>query len=224
MRGSLPASPYALIVPATTAVVALASTGLRLGPLGIVGGAVLGCAWSLALGRMIDRASRRARWHPLIADGSVFLGIILIGPMLGGGVMYELLMQAAAAGAPDAVLSAMMQPTIPFFIALNTPLELFVIPAALFANWYNDARRRPIVIAAATFYVLRTWSYLTYVQQRLAIASRPLTADDLEWFQRSLAADYRPLLVAIVLLAFTAAAFVPNSFGEIDGHRASPTD
>jgi hypothetical protein len=159
---------------------------------------------------MVARAMRRARWNRLLADGFVFVGIVAAGPMLGGGIMYELLMIAAAI-APEAVLSAMMQPTIPFFIILNTPLELLIVPGALFANWRYEARKPVLLVGAVAFYILRIWSYLVYVPGRVEIAFRPLSPADLAWFQRSLVVDYRPLLVAIVLLAFTTAAFIPHA-------------
>jgi hypothetical protein len=200
--------PYTLIVPATSIVVALASTGLGLGAPGIIGGAVVGFVWSTAIGAVVNGALNRPRWSTPVANGFVFLGIVAAGPMLGGGVMYELLMRAAVA-APDTVLSAMMQPTIPFFIALNTPLELLVVPGAVFANWRDGVRRRRLLVAAVAFYVLRVWSYLGYVPGRMEIASRPLSPADVEWFQRSLGVDYRPLLVAVVLVAFTATALAP---------------
>jgi F0F1-type ATP synthase membrane subunit c/vacuolar-type H+-ATPase subunit K len=204
-----PWSPYAVAVPATSVVAALGTTGLGLGTAGIVGGAVLGFAWSIVLGRAVERSTRQPRWNRRLTNGFVFIGIVGSGAMLGGGVMYLLLMKAAAA-APDAVLSAMMQPAIPFFMLLNTPLEVMVVPGAIFANWRNGTRRRLLLVAALAFYALRIWSYLAYVPSRVEIASRALSPEDIEWFHRSLAVDYRPLLVAIVLVAFTATAFVPH--------------
>lgn len=78
-----------------------------------------------------------------------------------------------------------------------------VAPCAIFATWHNRARRRLILIAAAAFYALRIWSYLAYVPTRMEIASRPLPPDDLDWFQRSTAIDYRSLLVTVVFVVFT---------------------
>jgi hypothetical protein len=202
--------PYLITVPATSLIVALGSTGLALGTAGIIGGATLGLIWSVVLGNVIERLLRHPHWTRRLANASVFLAIVASGPMLGGGMIYRLLMRAAAV-APAEVLSAMMQPTIPFFIILNTPLELMAVPCAIFANWQNDTRRRLILLAAAAFYALRIWSYLVYVPNRMEIASRPLLPKDLEWFQRSMEVDYRSLLLAVVFVAFTIAAFVPDS-------------
>jgi hypothetical protein len=205
MIASLPKYPYFITVPATSVIVALGSTGLALGTSGIVGGAALGLVWAISLGGVVERLMRHDHWKQWLANGSVFVVIVASGLMLGGGVMYGLLMRAAASG-PVEVLSAMMQPTIPFFIILNTPLELAAVPCALFTNWHNGARRRLILPAAASFYALRIWSYVVYVPNRMAIASRPLSPSDLEWFQRSMEVDYRSLLLAIVFVGFTIAA------------------
>ena len=207
MMTSLPKYPYLITVAATSLIVALGSTGLALGTSGIVGGAALGLVWAIVLGSVVERLIRRDDWKRRLANGSVFVVIVTSGVMLGGGLMYGLLMRAAA-GAPAEVLSAMMQPTIPFFIILNTPLELAAVPCTILANWYNSTRRRLILIAAASFYALRIWSYLVYVPNRMAIASRPLSPTDLEWFQRSMEVDYRAPLLAVVFVGFTIAAFV----------------
>ena len=204
---TLPKYPYFITVPATALVVALGSRGLALGTSGIVGAAALGVLWAIVLGMVVERLARLDHWKQRLANGSVLIVIVASGLMLGGGLMYGLLMRAAA-GASAEVLSAMMQPTIPFFIILNTPLELAVVPCAIFANWHNRTRRRLILIAAASFYALRVWSYLVYVPNRMAIASRPLSPVDLEWFQRSMEVDYRALLLAIVFVGFTMAALV----------------
>lgn len=225
MTRTLPSRPYLFTVPATSLVMALASTGLALGKSGIVAGAAVGLAWGTVLGVVVERLIRRPRWKRRLANGFVFLVIVASGLMLGGGVMYGLLMRAAAA-APAAMLSAMMQPTIPFFIILNTPLELLAVPGAVFATWQNDTRRRLILIGAASFYGLRIWSYLAYVPQRMDIASRPLLPQDLEWFQRSMEIDYRSLLVAVVFVVFTSAAFVadpPAAAARVDAERKGST-
>ncbi len=70
-----------------------------------------------------------------------------------------------------------MQPTIPFFVILNTPLELLAVRGAVFSNWHNNARRRLILIAG--------------------------------------------VLVAAVLLAFTAAAFLPDRAEVVTSRRRS---
>lgn len=204
--------PYLATVPMTGIIVALGATGLGLGVPGIIGGAAFGLVWSLGLGSITKRLVRRADWRRRLANGSIFFATVTMGIMLGGGVMYALLMKAAAA-ASVSVLSDLMQPTVPFFIILNTPLELLVVPVAVSTNWHNQRRRQLILVAAAAFYTMRVWSYLVYVPARMEIASRPLLPEDVEWFRHSMRADYRFVLDAVVLIAFTAAALVPDSAG-----------
>lgn len=215
MSTRCPTWPYLVSVPATAVVVALGSIGLGLGMPGIVAGATLGFVWSIGLGLAVSRFIHAQAWRRRLANGSIFLCILANGVMLGGGLMYVLMMRAAV-DAPLAVLSAMMQPAIPFFIVLNTPLELLLVPGAMFANWHSERRRPLIVCGALSYYALRIWTYLVYVPARMEIASRSLTPSDVEWFQRSLSVDYRPLLVAVVLTAFTATAFRPETSSEAD--------
>jgi hypothetical protein len=209
MIGNFPKVPYLITVPATSLVVALGATGLALGTAGIIGGAALGLAWSVVLGIAVERVLRTRHGQHRLANGSVFLAIVASGVIFGGGLMYGLLMRAAAV-APAEVLSAMMQPTIPFFIILNTPLELLIVPGAVFTTWQNDTRRRRVLAAAAAFYALRIWSYLAYVPKRMEIAAGPLSPQEIDWFQCSMEADDRSILLAVVFVVFTLAAFVPD--------------
>jgi hypothetical protein len=71
MARVLPLSPNIVAVPATSVVFALGSTGLALGTAGIVGGAVLGFAWSIALGMAIERSTRQLRRTRQLANGFV---------------------------------------------------------------------------------------------------------------------------------------------------------
>jgi hypothetical protein len=96
------------------------------------------------LGAVVERLIRRPRWKRRLANGFVFLVIVTSGLMLGGGMMYGLLMRAAAT-APAEVLSEMMQPTFPFFIILNTPLER-LLGAALSCRGLRQADSGPFSV------------------------------------------------------------------------------
>jgi hypothetical protein len=205
--------PHVIAVPATAVVAGLASTALHLGLAGIVGGLILGAVWTSLLGLITAQVQARERWRTWAANAPVFAGIVASGVMVGGGLMYGLLMNAAAGASPE-VLSAMMQPTIPFFIVLNTPLEWLVVPGALFSNWHVPSRRRLLVVAAAVYYVMRVWTYLFYAGTRMEIAAAPLSAEALGWFLRTMNVDYRGVLNAVVHALFIAAAFVPASSSE----------
>jgi hypothetical protein len=104
----------------------------------------------------------------------------------------------------------MMRPTVPFYITVNTVIEAFLLPLALFLNWNTEPPRRWIVVAAAVVYVVqRIWTHLVYAEGRLATGASPLSDADVEW--RTLASDYRIILNAIVFVLFAAAAFLRPS-------------
>jgi hypothetical protein len=72
------------------------------------------------------------------------------------------------------VLSALMRPTVPFFIVVNSLMELLIVPAALYFNWIVTPRRKGLVLAAALVYlVMRIWTYLVYAERRLVIGTQP---------------------------------------------------
>jgi hypothetical protein len=143
--------PFVLVVPVASAIFALGIAALRLGKPAVAGGAVVGAAWSAVIGVAVARLQGRARWRAHVSNLPVFTAVMATGLLLGGGLMYGLLMTAAL-DAPVAILSAMMQPTIPYFIVLNTLMEWLIVPAAVFANWHSLRRRPPIVLAAAFYY------------------------------------------------------------------------
>ena len=88
---------------------------------GILLGALLGVLWALLLGVIAQRAARRGAWPTRLANAPLFLGIIASGLMIGGGFMYGAMMAGALAdpSLTGSVLSALMQPAVPFFIALE---------------------------------------------------------------------------------------------------------
>jgi hypothetical protein len=211
--------PFYFVVPVTTALFAMESTALHLGILGAVGGAVLGFVWSVLLGCSVARIQQNGDCRVHSANATVFVAIIACGLLLGGGVMYGLLMTAAA-DAPPNVLSAMMQPTIPYFIVVNTLMEWLVVPAMLFSNWHSAARRPSLLIASALYITMRVWTYSTYASQRLEISGRPLSPEDIDWFRRTLSVDYRGVLNALAQVFLLRAAFIPACSTERSGGGA----
>jgi hypothetical protein len=197
---------YAIVVPMTAATFALATLALRLGPAGMVAGAVIGALWASALGWMTGRLAER--WRTMMGGGSIALAIVATGLLVGGGFMYGLV-AAAVFREPSttaAVLSALMQPTIPYFIGVNTVLEALIVPLLVYANWNTPARRRLVVAGAVIYFVMRVWTYLTYAPMRLAIASHPLSSKDIEWYQRTFDMDYRGALNVAFHLCVVLAA------------------
>src|SRR5215207_3375125 len=203
--------PYLVAVAVTTIIFSLASLALQLGAPGVIGGAVVGFAWSLSLGFIAGRLGRRERWRPRLADAPVLPAVTASGLLIGGGLMYGLLMDAALRepSTTYATLSALVRSAVRYFIAVNTLMEVFVIPLAVFWNWHIPRRRALVVIAVTAYFVLRVWTYLTYAPTRLDISTRPLSAAEAAWFKETLKTDYRGVLNVVTHAALTLTAFVP---------------
>jgi hypothetical protein len=217
--------PYLVAVPITTVIFAMASLALQLGPLGVAGGAVIGLAWSTVLGLIAGKLSQRDSWKSYLANAPVFLAIIATGLLIGGGLMYGFLMNAALRepSTTYATLSALMQPTVPYYIVVNTLMEALIIPLVVFLNWHIPKRRALILIAVLAYFVMRVWTYITYGEMRLEISTHPLSTADVEWFKETMRNDYRGVLNIITQVAFILAAFVPARRVEALKDRAEDT-
>jgi hypothetical protein len=136
--------------------------------------------------------------------------------------MYEFMMRAAVEepSTTYAILSALMQPAVPYYIIINSLLELFIMLLVVFFNWDVDRRRRTFsLIGVGLYLVMRIWTYLVYAETRLDISTQTLSAADVEWFKRTLATDFRPILELIAQGFFILAALVPVRLMR-DGERA----
>lgn len=217
--------PYLVAVPFAMILFGFYGTFLPFGLLGIVGFALVGLLWALFLGFIANRLMHREAWHKWLANSPVFLSIIAIGFMAGGGAMYIFMILAAIEepSTTPALLSALMQPAVPFFIVINTLLELFVMLFVVFFNWNVDHRRRSFsLIGVGLYLVMRMWTYLVYAETRLDIATHTLSAADVEWFTRTLTTDFRAILELIAQGFFILAIMMPvrsSSDGERRRHE-----
>jgi hypothetical protein len=209
--------PYLAAVPFLMLIFGFYGTFLPFGPLGLLGMALVGLLWALVLGFIAGRLARREAWPARLANASLFPGIIAVGLTIGGGVMYASMMNAAL-GEPSttyAVLSALMQPAVPYFIVLNTTMELLIVPLLVFWNWDIGPRRKALVLIGVIAYLaMRVWTYLVFAEMRLDVAQRTLSAVDVAWFEQTLATDYRIVLNIITFTCFLLAAFVPASLAQ----------
>lgn len=205
-------SPYIIAIPFAMILFGFYGTLLPFGLLGILGFAVFGLLWALFLGFLAGRLMRREVWHQRLANASLFVSIIAIGLMIGGGAMY-IFMMSEVLDEPSttyAVLSALMQPSVPFYIIINTTLELFIMLFVVFFNWNVDRKRRIFsLIGVGLYLMMRIWTYLVYAETRLDISTHTLSAADVEWFKRTLATDYRAILELISQSFFILAAMIP---------------
>jgi hypothetical protein len=138
---------------------------------------------------------------------------------MGGGFIYIFMMNAALdePSTTYAVLSALMRPAVPYYIVLNSLMELFIIPFIVFFNWDRNPKRRTYVtIGVILFLVMRVWTYLVFAATRLEISERALLPADVEWFKQTLATDYRVILILLTQAFFILAAFIP---GKEDGKQ-----
>jgi hypothetical protein len=203
--------PFGAVASFSVIVSALYGTVLPFGAWGYLGGAVGGLLWVWLLGRLTRHWRAGVTRDGLGPDAPVFTAVVATGLLLGGGVMYVLLFRSVLDEPTTtyAVLSALMRPTVPFFIVVNSLMELLIVPTALYLNWTAMPRRKGLVLAAALVYlVTRVWTYLVYAERRLVVSTQPLTAADVGWYVATLATDYRLALVAVTHALFSLAAFV----------------
>lgn len=203
---------YWLAVAFTAAVLGLASTTMNLGYAGMVAGVLIGALWAMLLGYVIAWALRRPPWRMPLANVGVLLAIVASGLLVGGGKMYAMLISTAMnePGTSDAVLAALMQPGIPYFIAVNSPMELLIVPLLLIANWdAPTSRRRLIFTAVVIYFLMRVWTYTVFAAPRVDMLDAPLTAEGLSWYERTAQSDQRGKMNVIMHLCLILAAFVP---------------
>jgi hypothetical protein len=219
-------SPYYVTVPMLAVILGFyGKQFLPPGVLGIAAGALIGALWAIGLGLVAQRLARREEWRVRLANTSVFLSIIVIGLTIGGGYMYASMMKGALndPSLTYSVLSALMQPAVPFYIILNTSMELFFVSLLVFWNWEADPKRRALIlIGVVAYFVMRIWTYLVFAETRLEISQRPLTPADVEWFKQTLADDFGLVLNNITYVCLLLAAFLPGRSNRTDEERRVP--
>ena len=200
-------NPYFIVVPLLTINLAAYGAVIRRGFVGYLAASVAGCLWAVLLGLAAGWLLPRA---PSSGDIDLFLCIAVAGTLCGSGLMYNLLFGAVLAerSVTYDVLSALMKPTVPYYIALNSVMELLLVPLAIVLNWDATPPRRWLIVVAATIYVAqRVWTYLVFAEGRVKSGTSPLSAEDLAWFKRTLAIDYRAWVNIAVFALIAAAAF-----------------
>lgn len=209
-----PSGPALVVLPFTTVIFAFYAKVADLGIQWMPVMALAGLAWGLGIGFIARRLERREELRGKIEDSLVALGIIASGFLLCGGVMSGLLLSAAL-GTPSLTyetLSALMKPTLPYFILANAPMEMAIVPAAVFLSWRTGKRRFPVVAAAVLYGAMRVWTYLVFAEHRTELITKDrLTPQDVAWYQDTLSVDHRIYLNLLMLLCFIVAAFIPAS-------------
>ncbi len=205
--------PYTVVAAFQAVIFGLyAKTLSPFGAIGILLAALIGAFWALLLGVVAEHLARRPDWRRTLANAPLSLGITAMALMIGGGAMYIGMMREALAepSTTYAVLAALMQPAVPFYIILNSAMELFLVALILFWNWRaGDTRRALVLFAAVAYLLMRVWTYLVYAEARLDLSQSPLSPEDVAWFESTLAADFRIVLNVITYVCLLLAAFRP---------------
>lgn len=200
--------PFYLAVPFSTIVTGLAMSNNFPLPVALLVGAV----WGIALGLVATLIKKRTVLSTWLEDAFVILGATAMAFYVGAALLGLPMMRAAldSPSVTGETLTQMFLPAIPFYIIVNSSLELLIIPGLLYLGWRSGKRRILIVVAAALFFVFRVWSYLAFVPNRLAFAelegkSTPFTAAERQQAFADLQLDDPrwifglPILAAIML-------------------------
>ncbi len=176
----------------------------------------IGAAWGVLVGLITGRfGNKSAAWAE---DGLVYLGAICFAFAGCGGLMAILLLKGAvrSGSITGETLEQTFLPSIPYYIAVNSLLEVLVIPAILYVAWRPGRRRIIIVTTAAAYFVMRVWTYLAFVPARLGWADSAHSAEPLTESERHQAAkdlmldDPRWIPLLLMFAAFLLAAHLPR--------------
>ncbi|MEV5962169.1 hypothetical protein AB0L70_10420 [Kribbella sp. NPDC051952] len=209
--------PYALVVPFSALITGLFNLSSWIPwPLAVV----IGAAWGCLIGLIATRIGAR----PRVADGLIVLGTAGFAFAGCGGLMAILLLNGAlnSTSLTGEALEQMFLPSIPYYIAVNSILELLIIPAVLYVAWRPGRRRILIVAAAVLYFAMRVWTYLAFVPARLGWADSDHSIQPLSDVERAQAAkdlmldDPRWILLLIMFVLFVLAAFLRPADGDVE--------
>jgi hypothetical protein len=152
---------------------------------------VLGAGWGAAVGLLglwAGRGTRRGAW---LEDGFVALGAMGFAFAGCGGLMAILMLNGTidSSSLTGETLESTFMPSIPYYIAVNSILELLIIPVMIVLSWRPGVRRVLVLAAAGLYFLMRIWTYLTFVPSRLSWAESEHTRQALTAAERRQAAD-----------------------------------
>jgi hypothetical protein len=156
-------------------------------PVALLAGAVWGAIVAL-VGTWLRSRSTLGAW---LEDAFVYLGTAAFAFAGCGGLMAILLLNGAldSSSITGETLERTFLPSIPYYIAVNSVLEVLVIPAVIVLGWRPGARRALILGASALYFAMRVWTYLAFVPARLGWAESDHTTAPLNPAERRQAAD-----------------------------------
>ena len=180
---------------------------------------LLGATWGFLIGLVAQRIR-----HPRAEDALIAIGAAGFAFAGCGGLMAILLLKGAlnSTSLTGEALEQMFLPSIPYYIAVNSTLEVLVIPLILYVGWRPGRRRILIVAAAALYFGMRVWTYLAFVPARLGWAdsdhsTQALTAAERAQAQTDLMLnDPRWILLLVMFALFLLAALVRAAEGDVE--------
>jgi hypothetical protein len=207
--------PYYLVVPFSALITGLFNLGEFLPwPIAIL----LGATWGILAGLIAHRIHHRKAEDALIALGAA--GFAFAGC---GGLMAILLLKGAltSTSLTGDALEQMFLPSIPYYIAVNSILEILVIPLILYVGWRPGRRRILIVAAAGLYFAMRVWTYIAFVPARLGWAdsdhsTQPLTpAERSQAFDDLMLNDPRWIMLLVMFALLLLAALLRPTEGDV---------
>jgi hypothetical protein len=156
-------------------------------PLALLAGAAWGTIVGL-IGTWLRSTSTLGAW---LEDSLVYLGTLAFAFAGCGGLMAILLLNGAldSSSITGETLKHTFLPSIPYYITVNSVLEVLIIPAVIVIGWRPGRRRILILAASALYFAMRVWTYFAFVPARLGWAESDHTTAPLSPAERDQAAD-----------------------------------
>jgi hypothetical protein len=190
---------------------------------------VLGAGWGAALGVLGLWIRSRARLGAWLEDGFVSLGAIGFAFAGCGGLMAILMLNGAldSSSLTGETLERTFMPSIPYYIVVNSILELVIIPIGIVLSWRPGVRRVLVLAAAGLYFLMRVWTYLAFVPSRLSWAESDHTTQALTAAERRQAADDLMLddprwILLLVMFGFLVIAAHLSRVRELFSSRHQP--
>lgn len=214
--------PYYLVVAFSALITGLFNLGEFLPwPVAVLAGAAWGGVMCL-LAHWLAGGSRGSSQRRVGGRGARAEDVLIAVGAAGfafagcGGLMAILLLKGAlnSTSLTGEALEQMFLPSIPYYIAVNSVLEILVIPLILYVGWRPGRRRFLIVAAAALYFAMRVWTYLAFVPARLGWAdsshsTQPLTpAERTQAFDDLMLNDPRWILLLVMFGLLLLAALL----------------
>jgi hypothetical protein len=208
-------APFLLAVPFTATITgAFNLSDVLPVPVAVAAGA----GWGIVVGIAATWLRSRPKPAAWVEDSLVFIGAIALAFAACGGVMALLMLNGALSSSSltGETLESMFLPMIPYYIAVNAPLELLIMPSLIYLGWRAGKRRILIVAGATLYYALRVWTYVAFVPARLGFAESDQSTAAMTTAEREQAYldlkvdDPRWILVLVIFAIFILAAAFPR--------------